>query len=706
MGNSAGMIQAWASVLVENAEVRVAAVDDALGAWEAAAVGALGGMGSSGAGVIWAVNEVGFGASDPLPIEEPLYGADAQQLQDLARLGASLARHLYRRDLTWDQLGQGVAVPDREGPLRDLVFANAAALVTFLESAYAEGRRVIFTCIVHGGARDISLDTGGTPVFERSDGTGVMEAYALQWSSGHDLANVSGTRAYLDIRNSYELGFLEVMGDAIGQLLVDVAGLITTFSLDDVVAGIEVFDLIDDRNVDYVDSRYAEGEPTLSGEHWAEAFYRVASAVYARLDAAGISVPFRLPGLSSYYESADRTDGRGSGDPNRRSGEYRAQFLAAFLEALSGEAAAGTVPASALSSALHVTWERHSYKEKDTDYEQLGAGHIAALVGDLARYRSVLDDAGYDHTDLSVIRSGSSVNDPDTVIPYFASRLVPTWWDGLPGMPIRQHLDAGRAWFQAYDVWRRVFGAAAAHALEVGWESWMSDTRGGSIAEGYGMGLRDDRALATRSPSVAVPRPSWIAYQRLTDRVGTILSARLLNPYPPTDMGYKPTRGLDYLVIMVARVTGAGKDVQYAYLLLIDPTLPSTRSGSYTVAIDWRSVAAAARCWSVPTVPNEAPTIKPTPRGPTSTLRVADVEYDPDIELTLTHWLNMRAGDPPVLLLSTAPLTFSMTEAGAIDPGPEDPGDDLPRFGPLVFPPVVWYTPENADESLDRLLPL
>lgn len=210
-GSWAGMIEAWTSVLVENAEVRVAAVDDALGAWEAAALGALGGLGSA-TGVIWAVNEVEFGASDPLPIEEPLYGADAQQLKDLTRLGASLARHVYRRDLTWDQLGQGVAVPDREGPLRDLVFANAAALVTFLESVYAEGRRVIFTCIVHGGARDISLDTGGTPVFERSDGTGVMEAYALRWSSGHDLANVSGTRAYLDIRNSYELGFLEVMG--------------------------------------------------------------------------------------------------------------------------------------------------------------------------------------------------------------------------------------------------------------------------------------------------------------------------------------------------------------------------------------------------------------------------------------------------------------------------------------------------------------
>ncbi|MDP2317113.1 MAG: hypothetical protein Q8P41_29745 [Pseudomonadota bacterium] len=691
-GDIPAMASAWSTFLASAADIRLVALDEETGLWEAAVATAFGG-GTSGSAVTWAVNELELGA-DGGDTPAPLYGSNRQQLDDLSRLGAGVARHLHAEDLTWANLGDGAPVPDTFTEVSDRIRdrANVTKLRRLLETAFAERRRLIFTCIVYGGARDTALDDPeGSPAI-----VGVAEAYSLVWASGH-LTNVSNF-SFLDIRNAYELEFLAAMGTAIGELIGLAQEQITAFNVEDVIAGLEIFDLIDDRNVFFRGDRFQEGEATQNGKDWAHAFYGVASRLRAELSHQGISVPIRLPGLSSYYQSAQRIDAERPVNPGRKSAEYRVRFLSAFLAALTAEAAAGPIPASDLSSVLHVSWERHSLKEREElDYEQLGAGHIGALVGDLTRYRAILDDAGYAHTSLSVIRSGVSVNDPDTVVPFWASSLTPTWWTGLPGTPVREFIEPGRAWFQAYEVWRRLFGAAAAHAIESGWETWMSKNRSGGDLEAYGMGLRDDRAPANYVAGRAVPRPAWLAYQRLTERVGTILSARLLNPYPPSDIEYEPspTRGLDYLVIMGARVTDAGKEINYAYLLLIDPTLPSSRSGSYSIQVNWRTRSGRGSCWQVATVPSATPTV--TTKG----LPVPSVEYAADAERELPHWLGIRAGVPPVLLVSSAPLEFTVTEAGAVDHGPGDP-DDGPVLIPLEPPVTVWYTPENADEPVGR----
>jgi hypothetical protein len=125
-------------------------------------------------------------------------------------------------------------------------------------------------------------------------------------------------------------------------------------------------------------------------------------------------------------------------------------------------------------------------------------------------------------------------------------------------------------------------------------------------------------------------------------------------------------------------VAGRGDGIRHAYLLLVDPTLPRAFPGSYRVGIDWQ--AGNGRCWSVPTVPSRIGS-----RLPDVPLPTLDVSYSPDAELTLSHRMTIVAGDAPVLLLTTEPLVFSLSE-------------DLPYVpAELEAPPVVVITKEGTE---------
>lgn len=91
------------------------------------------------------------------------------------------------------------------------------------------------------------------------------------------------------------------------------------------------------------------------------------------------------------------------------------------------------------------------------------------------------------------------------------------------------------------------------------------------------------------------------AYKRLTSRVGTIRLAALLNPEPPTTVGYEPSETLDYLVVMAAVVDTKTRSTRYAYLLLVDPTY--TEEARFLIRVRFR-LPGGGTCLSVPTFPS------------------------------------------------------------------------------------------------------
>lgn len=190
---------------------------------------------------------------------------------------------------------------------------------------------------------------------------------------------------------------------------------------------------------------------------------------------------------------------------------------------------------------------------------------------------------------IIVMDTGISVNDPQ--------EFYPTWMSDPEE-------------FQAYEVWRRLCGALAAGARAVGWDAWMGTddlhTATDGRFEGYGKGLREDDLRNNRRAVEAVPRDSWIAFQRFAELFGAVTSGGFVHPTVPVDSDFTPGVA-DHLVILRFRLSVTSGSYTYAYVILVDPN--ASVDDGWAVQAEWSGSAGTLLSFDT------EPVIRTTPRG-------------------------------------------------------------------------------------------
>jgi hypothetical protein len=359
-----------------------------------------------------------------------------------------------------------------------------------------------------------------------------------------------------DVANSEEVSVIADGAGAFARVLVEIESDTPDLVVKN-LAWIEIFNEIDAANVANTGTIDAVSQATaeLSASRWADAWLQVALAMQGVFEAAGLSIPFRLPGLGSWSPSATK---------RQLTWEYRARwFYRSFLEHLVARAPAIGVDLSTLRvSGLDYHWYHHRPKSGTIPSDRL---HIAYLVRELQFLRRILDANGFSDAELSVFESDTSSEAMDP------SASTPAFW-----FPAGVVTAADRERFQAQEVWRRLGGAFAGGATVAGWHPWIT----GLTAGYFQAGLRSDFNSATGkragldSPaSVAVPKLAWHSFGRMSSLLARATSARMIAPSvaPSSPLGAKGKHGLRENVVIVEFSLHDHKH-PYGYLILIDPT--------------------------------------------------------------------------------------------------------------------------------------
>lgn len=517
------------------------------------------------------------------------FGDNAEQAEDCVRLGATILRRVGTMDLIWANLSYspdyehgkvgGPVVVDPETIRSDIDSLNRDRLTDFLRTLHAQHLKVILTCFLWE-ARVPSADS-------RWRELGVAEPLKLLWHPDHrpdDLrtaydGSMFGRANYelLNIEVPYQVDYLTYMAEGIGRLLRSAATTLSGEGIDigDVIAGLELFSGISDRNVVPIEEwRWDVGDPLASADYWAAAWWRCAKALYDDLATDGRLLPFYLPGFVSYYE---RLNDSGSTE-SRNSHSYMMAFFEAFVAKLQILYAMDTAQYGGpfladVVRGVNYQWDHRAVAQVEPPNgggDRLGPRHIWHLYREVALVRESLDALSLPDVQIVVLDTGISVTDAD--------EFCPAWMSDPEE-------------FQAYEVWRRLSGALAAGARAAGWDAWMA-TRDTLTAvhdhdEGYGKGLREDGWPVTEPAALAVPRESWIAFQRFTELLGGITSGGFVHPTFGVHAEFVP-RDEDHLIVLRFRL-GLTSAYSHAYVILIDPGAPS--HAAWHIRAEWAGSA-------------------------------------------------------------------------------------------------------------------
>ena len=628
------------------------------------------------------------------------WGSDDEQADDVARLGATIIRHVAFLDLDWrarayDTSTGAVRRVPAQGDVGSVLIDETSIdrFVKRLDLLHQRGIRAVLTCIMYGGDRDTCVDAGRLEDPDCPQIPGQAEAWEFPWDAVHStrIENLD----YLDAQSGYQTSQLVNLAVVIAEFLHEVQAqvrrrLVGSYDLGETIEGLEVFDYIDDRNVVFARGKVDQGDAIVSGLQWGSLFVEVARALQQRLSMLGLDIPVRLPGLSPDYQAAESA--AGVDGISRNSLEYSLTFLDAFLHAVSGYAGEAAID---ISAALHFHWDHRGLKSSNsTKYPQLGPRHIASIVGDVAAMRRVLDARGFEHTTISVLRSGVSIADPDEYTPTWASPAAEWRRSGSREVDSEFELPApwaGRELFQAYEVWRRLGGALAAGVDSAGWDTWMalySSAEGEAGREFWATGLRLDTGSPRTPASVATQRSSCYAFRRFTEQLGETVSAKMLWPSPPDDVGYAPVNDTDFVVI-IEFVIGSVLTRRFAYLLLIDPTLDVAAGAARYCARPRSRGAFGPDEWEeIQTLPLSLPTTTRT--GSDAELPLAEIDYLPNAVGPIPDAVVVTTGDYVRLFTSQARLAWDVVACTPIEPPKaviERSFDGLPKDAPSFVPP-------------------
>lgn len=435
-----------------------------------------------------------------------IYGEADDIYNDTANLGASVVRQPGSRELMLSSM-LGSKLPLLSG-MRIAVAAYKEKLTAELKSIYAAGQTVVLLMVVNGGGGDervpLSADGKVELLIPLDWSLHTADGVSIGGRTFNDTPGITSGTDTLDIRNEYQTQYLCNFVAEVCTLLSTIeAETFPIVGLDSVVAGLELLNEVDICNimpVDYApDGKYGAVAATITGLTWARFIYQLARVVAYYF---WNRIPVWMPGLSSFSVS----DSIGSDKQKYIHGStWQINYFKAFTAELGNlwSAEHSGVDPSTLFGNVDLHWYHRERARKDT----VGTLHIGAMALYVSALRNALDDAGYVGTDISVMESGVTVYDAsEDFAPDMLSADLETW--------------------QAWEVWRRLFGALAAGASIVGWNSWRSAQS--NTNPFYQMGLRED--LNPTLATDASQRKAWFAYDRLTLIVQSLSSAQMVVP--------------------------------------------------------------------------------------------------------------------------------------------------------------------------------
>ena len=605
------------------------------------------------------------------------FGSDSSQLDDCARLGATLLHHTGTLDLTWSNLvpdpsdtSMKIGLPVPVGRLRVINLVNSPTnrirLVASLRSLRERGLRVILTCFPWRGR-----DHDET----RWESNGVAEALWLPWSSEHPREQLASggqasdnPRTYdiFDNRSGYQIEYLSYIGEGIGALLIAVAEELaspsnlssnaTPFGIGEVVMGLQMFNRLGELNVVPLTSyepslgrsttKWGQGDAWSSVWPWGEAWLQGVGPIKDALEAAGVTLPIFLPGMAGYYE--DKTE---RGDQSRHSFSYAITFLRLFvwwIEVLLVTYEDMTL--GDLVSGMNYEWDHRSVAKSTDEVDggaRLGPRHIGWLYSEIEDIKDALAfDVDLD-IPVFVLDTGISVTDKD--------EFLPSW------MPDYEE-------FQAYEVWRRLCGAVAGGARAAGWQAWMSsfNTNDGTRLkiEHYTMGLRNDDLDKSDFAALAEPRPSWVAYQRLCSLLGEVTSGKFVHPVGIADYGFHSDTGEtrnptadENLVIMHFRYRTEDGAAAHAWIIIVDST--ASENDAWEVRGEWSSTPGSFERLS--TFPRS---ISAATGGSETDLPIVSASFAVYAATTLPVTYSIRPGNAPIFVRATRQIEWTVTYVG------------------------------------------
>lgn len=367
-----------------------------------------------------------------------------------------------------------------------------------------------------------TLGAGG----QRTDvGSTIKNAIAVTWTDD--------ALTYFDTQNSTHREWMTAYATSACELLLELEANIqatdAAFALESVIDAIEVFNEIDTCNVIISDTlNYAYGEDawTASGQAWAEVIEPMAKVIsdyFGRTTKSGPRIRACLPSISSYDVDEDLLESTTSAAHAQDDPQYvntwtwRIRFLEAFLDRFvalaEDDGITDSYTALELAMAIDYHWYHRNRQINDSD---VGPLHISRLTWECQRIRAALDDVGLTRTEVTVFETGTSALTADSVA---VDIYVPDDAASADASTSAQEV------YQAYEVWRRLCGAAAGGAAVLGWHSYQSSrTKSSSY---YGHGLRDDSAAKS---IIAYPRLGYFMYQVFAEIFAAYSSCTMVLP--------------------------------------------------------------------------------------------------------------------------------------------------------------------------------
>jgi hypothetical protein len=541
------------------------------------------------AAVRYGLNDAKFYRSENGGGADRKYGSYDVIADDLALLGASVARHpgdvqLFARELFSDGIvpfpvlgaeafADNVAESER--------FTDLQRLVKYLADNDIPLKLYIT-------AMTFARVTTQVPSDRRAPSGAASLRWATPYLTDPGFSSGYGTDWDLDTLgpwNSAKRGYAAMIAKGIARGLNRVkdalAKLPRPISLADYIEGIEIGNELEARDQAW---NAAEGEHEPDGTSWGAFYYACAAAMIGEAD----WLPLKVAGLTSSTAAAERATGAAGWSTkivflkdflaeverlagpdlaklitgidfhyyHRQEGEdaQRLAFLVAqyneLRNTLGGYLAISDLPITLQETGVGVACVDPPITYADTPRPDLGPAPVFDEESP-----PILDyDAGCeDRAHFTVLEPYDDYEAPTEPDDDFRPRIAGC--SGLPDIDVIIDPDEADGWppeadpetivasdepeegypvgyavgpndFQAMSVWMRFAVAASTGVAVVSWHTLMS-----SLDTGFsGTGLRRDLHDDTLGPEIALQRPAWWAYQRYAQLLGGASAVAALNP--------------------------------------------------------------------------------------------------------------------------------------------------------------------------------
>jgi len=706
-------------------------------------------------------------------VDSTKYGDHGEPLADAARLGADKVRQVGGRDLLWSfllerdddeilvssdlTLGRPLPVLADPPSSSDINWeARAVELSELLRLAENADVELAFTFFSKGGLNIQQAPPGpntsgslgeGVDFFHQWNGSSLSAPVVrLDWSGGHigqvdnevipnnfpvrefahlrtispqmsrvDMSTLDMSTLYetswhmdtLDVSAPYKRSYMQYLGQIAGRVLNRAADEVDRgFDLPTRVDSIGLFNEVSVDNKYFASHGTGSYDAESTGEMWGRACARAAYGI--RTELSDPAVKLVLPGLLSYNSAVESTSPHSWTSRMRYLRSLVRFFVRELFEKIDLEFSCPSKFPDYLQ-AIDLHWYHHQ------DGETLHIGFMVHEVDDV--FEAVQEGLieGLDEAYIGRFITESQVDEYSAaVMASFDIRISETGCSALENG--KTYLPLGfssPAQFQAFEVWRRLGGALASRASTASWHSWMSD----QDVDYAGFGLREDTQQENAAASVAVPRESWFAYQRLAEQLGRVITGQMLLPDTSDrdDMmsrfGSPRVQGDDHPIVVFEYELASVELYRWAYLVLFDPparVIPPLANG-IGVFPEWtdRSSGTAIQ---VPIEPDGPPEGSD---GSTGALPIYNASYGRDEVFSVGRFtLGIRRGDMPVLIKSSARISWTPISLalGPLAPtkssGTNESGTYEPKYSPPKREPVTEQTtqPMGPTPSVLRAL--